>query len=259
MSKKCAICGTELDETAAVCPKCGTRNFAETVAPQSIPAEPAETVVADVPEVPVTPPAPRKKIRKSLPWILGGAAAVILAVVMILTSAWGNTPEPAPDTIPTDPPIVPTSVLYKYLALMNGNVDQLESIAPKQYWEYRAQAEKMTVAEVLAQDKDILATVLKQKRQEYGNYQATAEILSESPLSEQTMAKIIQELSRYGIAESSVSAARSMRIKGSLITENNTAAELNSQLLHAIQIDGIWYLTTCYQFGDDFIVSFFEW
>ena len=142
---------------------------------------------------------------------------------------------------------------------MNGNVDQLESIAPKQYWEYRAQAEKMTVEEVLARDKDILATVLKQKRQEYGNYQATAEILSESPLSEQTMAKIIQELSRYGIAESSVPAARSMRIKGSLITENNTAAELNSQLLHAIQIDGIWYLTTCYQFEDDFIVSFFEW
>lgn len=244
------LCGIELDEHTPVCPKCGTHICDDMPVCQPTP------VVADIPEVPA---APRRKIQTILPMILIGATVVILAVALCLCLFSGNAPEPAPEPDPTSPSIVPTSILYKYLALMNGDADQLESIAPQQYWEYRAQAEKMTVEEVLAQDKDILATVLKQKRQEYGDYQATAEILSESPLSEQTMAKIIQELSRYGIAESSVSAARSMRIKGSLITENNTAAELNSQLLHAIQIDGIWYLTTCYQFGDDFIVSFFEW
>ena len=62
MSKKCVICGTELDEIAAVCPKCGTRNFAEAVEPQSVPAAPAEAVVADVPKC---LSLPRHRERKS--------------------------------------------------------------------------------------------------------------------------------------------------------------------------------------------------
>jgi RNA polymerase subunit RPABC4/transcription elongation factor Spt4 len=82
MNKKCVICGTELDESVAVCPKCGTHNPTEAGDSPFITIEPAAPVV---PAVAAPPKVSVRKKRKRLPFILGGAAVVIVAVVVLTT------------------------------------------------------------------------------------------------------------------------------------------------------------------------------
>lgn len=300
MHKRCVICGIELDETVAVCPKCGTRN-------SESPAEPVSTVASETPtgpsrcvicgivldettsicpkcgtkqptEAPVLPycspqtdtpaepeapkviPAPAEPTRtekkaKPLLLILGGVALVLVAVIALMVSFFGSTPDPMPDA-PTDPPSAFSTLLDGQLALMSGNPENLERLAPAEYWEYCAYRNSCTKEEYLINIKahHIIYYELNHPKRDT-TY--TGEILFEDTMSTQMLQKVTDTLFvQYGILEKSVIDGRELNIQVKKVTDGDTTA-LPIQTVYAVEIDGTWYLITYTELNGENIVTFF--
>lgn len=222
MNKQCIICGIELDETATVCPKCGTNQSAPIL------QAPAES------NPPTKSPTPaKKKPKKALPFILGSAALV--AVILLVLTVFGNTPQPAPTPAPT--------LIDNCLALMNGNLDVLEQMAPDEYWEFVAQYPfKKTKDEYLAMENESYTKYFNNRDQQYSSYKVTGEIISEADMNEKTLRETAETLfSYYGIPESSVTAGKGLIVQWTVTTSNNSW-KTRPEVLSAVEIDGVWYL-----------------
>ena len=248
MNKKCVICGIELDETAAVCPKCGTHNPTEAGDSPFISIEPAAPVV---PAVAVTPKTPAKKKRKLLPFILGGAAVAIVAVAVLVIALFGGATEPTPTPAPT--------LIDNCLALMNGNLDVLEQMAPDEYWEFVARVPwNKTKDEYLAMEKESYTKHFNNRDKQYSSFKVTGEIISEADMNEKTLRKTAETLFfYYGISESSVTAGKELTVQWAITTSGNNWKTL-PEVLSAVEIDGVWYLVFHRDDGDYLELDFYK-
>ncbi|MBO5323258.1 MAG: zinc ribbon domain-containing protein [Oscillospiraceae bacterium] len=254
MSKKCVICGIELDENVAVCPKCGTHDPTEPGDSPFITIEPAAPVVIDAPAtvaVSVKPVAPAKKKAKPLPFILGGAAVVIVAVAVLVITLFGGAPEPAPSPEPT--------LIDNCLALMNGNLDVLEQMAPDEYWEFVARVPwNKTKDEYLAMEKESYTKHFNNRDEQYSSFKVTGEIISEADMNEKTLQKTAETLFfYYGISESSVTAGKELTVQWAITTSGNSWKTL-PEVLSAVEIDGVWYLVYHRDDGDYLELDFYR-
>ncbi len=141
----CSKCGTYMSDADKFCPNCGT----------SIDGQPSPAVVTD----PEPAHAPRKKLsKKALIGILAGAAAVVIAVVLILIFTLGGSNSPE-------------GVLKKFFNAY-ANLDlqgMLDSSVPDEVLEYVLQDEGMSRSEFQRQLRNAQAEI-DSYRKEYGEY-----------------------------------------------------------------------------------------
>ena len=288
MGKFCSHCGAAITEGAAFCQNCGNPLSQEapaapqfipaeqaTPAPQFIPAEqaqpqfiPAEPVApapqfipadqaqpqfipADqavpqfVPAASVVPAAPAKKKPSKKALIIGGVIAAVAVVAIILFVVLGSgsamTAEAAFDN---------------YIALYNGDTDKLEGMAPEEYWQYGAKEEEMSVKALLAEMKQDIRERDQEMKEEYGNYKITGQVLAEDDMDKDTLNKIKEALSEYGIKPSSIKEGKDLTVKMTLKTSEGTE-EAPTQTLSAIKIDSSWYLIRYYEYGDGEFNAYF--
>ena len=237
MHKQCVICGIEIDEGVAVCPKCGMQNPTEIPEFQVIPKQ--------------TPTVSKKAKEKVLPFILGGAAVVIVAVVVLVIVLFGGATDPAPPPAPT--------LIDNCLALMNGNLDVLEQMAPDEYWEFVARVPwNKTKDEYLAMEKESYTKHFSNRDKLYNSFKVTGEIISEADMNENTLQKTAETLFfYYGISKSSVTAGKELTVQWSITTSNNSWKAL-PEVLSAVKIDGVWYLVYHRDDGDYLELDFYK-
>ncbi|MBO5323259.1 MAG: zinc ribbon domain-containing protein [Oscillospiraceae bacterium] len=219
MKRTCVICGSDIDEGVAVCPKCGMQNPTELPEFQTI----------------SKPTASPKKKSKVLPFILGGAAVVIVAVAVLLLNLFGNAPD-----IPTEPPSVLSTLWENSLTLANGNFDNFEAMAPNRYWEWLAEQRHKTKETLLQGIKADNALQYKWNNPS-GDIVYTGKIISEIDIDDQLLEEISDVLfSSYEIPESSVTAGKKVTLQRRKISSDNTIV-LPEQTLFAVKIDDSWY------------------
>lgn len=221
MRKKCVICGIDIDETVTVCPKCGTQKPTENPEFKVIPKQ--------------TPTVSKKAKGKVLPFILGGGAVALIAVVILLVCLFGGTPTPEPSAPPT--------LIDNSLALMNGNLDVLEQMAPDEYWEFVAQNPfKKTKDEYLSMRKEDYTKYFNDRDKQYDSFVVTGEIISEADMNETTLQKTAEILfTDYGIPENSVTAGKELTVQWAVTTSDKTW-KTPPEVLSGVEINGIWYL-----------------
>ena len=278
MGKFCSNCGTALAEGVAFCSNCGTPvpqaapaapqfipaeqatpapQFipAEQAQPQFIPAEqaapapqfvPAEqaqpqfipasqAVPQFVPAASVVPAAPTKKKPSKKALIIGGVVAAVAVVAIILFIVLGGGAASSPQ-----------AALDNYLAVYNGDTSKLEAMAPAEYWEYGAREEGVSKKELLAEMKEEIAENAEEMKEEYGkNFKITGKIMAEDDLDKDTVKKIAEALSEYGIKSSSVKAGKELTVKLTLKSSEGNKDQTGS--LTAIQIGSSWYLIRYYE------------
>ena len=268
MGKFCSNCGTALAEGVAFCSNCGTPvPQAAPAAPQFIPAEqatpapqfipaeqaapapqfipaeqaqpqfiPADQAVPQfVPAASVVPAAPAKKKPSKKALIIGGVVAAVAVVAIILFIVLGGGAASSPQ-----------AALDNYLAVYNGDTSKLEAMAPAEYWEYGAREEGMSKKELLAEMKEEIAENAEEMKEEYGkNFKITGKIMAEDDLDKDTVKKIAEALSEYGIKSSSVKAGKDLTVK--LTLKSSEGSEDQTGSLTAIQIGSSWYLIRYYE------------
>ena len=278
MGKFCSNCGTALAEGVAFCSNCGTPvpqaapaapqfipaeqatpapQFipAEQAQPQFIPAEqaapapqfipaeqaqpqfiPADQAVPQfVPAASVVPAAPAKKKPSKKALIIGGVVAAVAVVAIILFIVLGGGAASSPQ-----------AALDNYLAVYNGDTSKLEAMAPAEYWEYGAREEGVSKKELLAEMKEEIAENAEEMKEEYGkNFKITGKIMAEDDLDKDTVKKIAEALSEYGIKSSSVKAGKDLTVK--LTLKHSEGSEDATNSLTAIKIDSSWYLIRYYE------------
>ncbi len=147
----CSKCGTYMSDADKFCPNCGT----------SVDGQPSPAVVSD-PE-PVR--AARKKLsKKALIGILAGAAAVVIAVVLILVFTLGGSNSPE-------------GVIKKFVnAYATADLQgMLDCSIPDEVLEYVLQDEGMSRSEFQRQLKNAQSSI-DSYRKEYGDYQRSYDI-----------------------------------------------------------------------------------
>ena len=238
MRKKCVICGIDIDEDVAVCPKCGMQNPTENPEFQVIPKQ--------------TPTVSKKPARKGLPFILGGVAVVIVAAVVLLLNLFGGA-----SNVPPASPSSPPTLLDNHLAFRNGDVDKLDLLAPDEYWEYWAQKENED-KDLYLRSQKISYSIANSLHPEEQNKTESGEVLSAMEMNAEALRQLSQMLFEiYGIPESSVTAGTEVTIQWTIITPYNSRKSSSEELL-AVEIHDSWYLVKYVEIGGDVTVVFYK-
>lgn len=209
MSKFCKSCGSEMPDNIAFCGVCGTALNA--------PEEPTAQPFANGDyNAPVGGAQKNKK-----PLILGAAigGAVIVAVLLVLFLI-GSGPE---------------SALDKMVDYTTGDVDVLEDLAPKAYWDYVEMCEGESVEELIEEARSDM--------EEYGGMYESVEydVLDEKDISDLKIRKINEYLvEKYGFEADAVEDACELTYSIFAVEENDTDSETNTDII--VKIDGEWYI-----------------
>lgn len=246
MSKYCAKCGTELEESSGFCFGCGAHISEENSALSEPPAAPVSQIVIprEEPDMPppdqgITLPPKQPKNRKKLWLILLAAAAVLTAVVLWLALDKGYE-----------------RALKNYVATMNGDLDRVKQLAPQEYWEYLAEKNKITVADAIKQKKEAAQTNCKSYAEMYGkNAQFTAKCIYAEPLDTEMLHKIKENLEeKFGIHPSEVKECVAMDVY--VRWEGNIRDYSYMNGYWAVRIGSRWYLGYYYESKNEIIFSF---
>jgi hypothetical protein len=227
----CKHCGTLLAEDAKVCSFCG--KALETPRPEP---KPAESPVDTPTEQPTKSPAKfhwqtlKEKFTKKQLLIAGGIAlgVIVLAVAVYLLF------------------LNPHIALNKYADVHNGNYRNLESLAPKEFWEQVAQSTTTSVESYINKKEESLKktydTLKEQDSYLYGTLQSkTYHITDTQKISEIDLNGIKDSLQkRYDIAEHRIGTAYNLIVK--VVYHGSERDDTRVAYVTSIQIDGKWYL-----------------
>lgn len=246
MSKFCFKCGGVSENDAPVCARCGAA-FGDTPIPVVEEPVPAETapVEATPAEAPVrrrrTPPA--KKSKKHLVIAVAIIAVVIFAFTGVVTmvGALGYFLFFAPEyTDPID--------LY-FAAMYEGKVENVEKLAPKAYWDWRAEATDSSRDTCIEEAQEWASLTSKSIKKQFGDdFFCTYEVADKEELSDEDLRELAEILERdYDISAKSVK-------KGYTVTIdlNFNGDEQKGQKITVVQIGHRWYLVEHFNsaFGD---------
>jgi hypothetical protein len=246
MSKYCAKCGTELEESSGFCFGCGAHISEENPALSEPPAAPVSQIVIprEEPDMPppdqgTTLPPKQPKNRKKLWLILLAAAAVLTAVVLWLALDKGYE-----------------RALKNYVATMNGDLDRVEQLAPQEYWEYLAEKNKITVADAIKQKKESIQTNCKAHAETHGkNAHFTAKCIYAEPVDAEILQKIKDYMEKeFGIRPGEVKDCVVMDVY--MRWEGNIRDSSYMNGYCAVRIGFRWYLGYYYNSRDEILFSF---
>lgn len=244
-STSCAICGRPLPEGADSCPNCGSLVHIKLVAPQSEPEvtpdppAPEETPEA---EIPAKNPRPNpiafianfwKKLSKKTKIITGITAGVLVLAIALIAFLTGGA-------------LTPYATVDNYVAILNGDVNQLDHFLPPAYLENRAENFQgifgETGKEYLAHIKNNMAFNLTSLETAYGEYEVTYKILSEEDLDEAALNRIREQFQSFDIDPDDVTAAKQLNITLTIAGSKRTDEESGSYV--SVKIGAYWYLFT---------------
>ena len=245
MIRYCKKCGSLLDDNATVCDFCG----AKLELPKT---EPTPTTTTEPhAEIPAETPAPKKKWTKKQ-WLIFGS--IVLGVIAVIVAAY---------LLFFDPSIA----VRRYSEVLNGKYNQLESLAPKEYWTTSAQnADAQSVEAYI----DLKVESLRETMNHYhdndnGTYgklkSMSHEVIDTTKVPADELDGIKETLSeKYDIDSWRVGSAYNLFVK---VTYHGSYWDyVTPGYITSIQIDGEWYLITYhprteeYYGTDEYYVAF---
>lgn len=232
MSKFCFKCGGVSENDAPVCAHCGAA-FGDTPIP--VVEEPVTVEVAPV-EAPhqSETKAPVKRSKKPLLILAAAIVAVVVFAftgVVTMVGALGYFLFFAPEyTDPID--------LY-FGAMYEGKVENVEKLAPKAYWDWRAEATDRSRDACIEEAQEWASLTSKSIKKQFGDdFFCTYEVADKEELSDEDLRELAEILERdYDISAKSVK-------KGYTVTIdlNFNGDEQKGQKITVVQIGYRWYL-----------------
>ena len=218
----CKHCGALLEDDAKVCSFCN--------AAVEIPVEEPEAP-APVVEVP-----PKKsfftaldaKQKKTLIIASSVLLGTIILVVAIYFLFFGSH-----------------YAAVKFNAVINGSYWQLESLAPREYWDAQAKKGDMTRKEYIKDQIESLKEFQVSLDESYGkrfgdDYALTVSVLYSEPAEDDILPTVQNALAKqYSIDPSRVTAVHNMYLKGVISGSESSYTTVGS--IMAVQLDGQWY------------------
>ena len=235
MIRCCKHCGALLEDEAQVCDFCGT----VLEAPKDIEPAPQGVVAPqEVSEEITEAPVKKKLSKKSIFFLVGGIALVIIAAIVAVNLLVPN----------------PHLAVDKYETVLNGEFYKLESLAPQEYWDYMAESSNTSVdqyIENLAKKRE--ENYLKQMSQDTVLGKLLAKelhVLDTEKVRTAEMTGIRNNLEEeYNISADRVQAAYKLILK---VTQKATKGSSSfTGMVTAVQIDSEWYLVRSVQRGED--------
>ena len=229
----CKHCGALLEDEVNVCPFCGKT----LEAPRAEPApqeQPAEVPVAVAEEV--TETAPQHPLKKLTPkhLLIGGGIALAVIIAIVAVSLIFFSPNAAVSTLE---------------AIVNGNFERYEALAPAEYWEARAKTNNQTVEEFL----DYQIRFLEQETEQFKDAQPdirgepvskTFHLVDSAPVSKQDLEGVRSAIEEeWGISADRVKDVRFITVRYEKKWTNYSKNATFS--CYTVQIDSQWYLISC--------------
>lgn len=232
MSKFCFKCGVSTDDESIFCPRCGVRidaPFAPTI-PQAAPAPASETTPAE-PISPAPTPAPVKTRKKKMVVVLASVFALILLAAGSAIYFLFFSPS---YTDPID--------LY-FDAMYEGKVENVEKLAPDEYWNWRVEASDMNRDECIEEAQEWARLTNKSIKKQFGeDFLCTYEVADKEELSDEALQELAEILERdYEISAKSVKQGYTVTID-----LNFNGDEQKGQEITVVQIGYRWYLVERY-------------
>ena len=163
----------------------------------------------------------------------------------------------------------PHIALNKYADVHNGNYRNLESLAPKEFWEQVAQSNTTSVESYINKKEESLKktyeSLMEQDSIQYGTLQSQAYHITDTQKVSETDLNGIKKslLKRYDIAEHRIGSAYNLIVK--VVYHGSERDDIRAAYVTSIQIDGKWYLIRYIAYtngfgtisdSDDYSVSF---
>ncbi|MBE6959520.1 MAG: zinc ribbon domain-containing protein [Ruminococcaceae bacterium] len=233
MMRCCKHCGALLEDDAKVCDFCG----AVLEVPKFEPA-PEKVAVAEAPVQEVTEAPTKKPFSKKKLFIIIGIAIGVIAVAVAVLLLFFN----------------PHVAVSKYEAVLNGEFDKVESLAPQECWNTAAKQSKMdtdkyidTLTETLEKNH------LKKLAQEsiLGKFVSIKlQVLNTEELNDTDMTGVKEALEEtYGIDQSRIKSAYKLFLK--VVSKGTKESSSVASMVTAIKIDSEWYLIRYTRTGED--------
>lgn len=220
MSKFCQNCGSAMEDQEVFCANCGTQN--ETAAP-----------AADN--------------KKKLGLIIGGAVAIVLVLVLLVSMIFGGGQKAA---------------VQKYLDLdWKGRTGSIKSLAPEKYWKYVEEEYDLDVKDIKEDWKDDWKDELEDYvesesfEEAYGNkgkvsykYQDKKEATNDELKAVKAALNSKYEIKKDDIDELYV-------VDYTFTYKGDEDKDVATRSYYVVKIDGKWYPLSGYDFAVDSIVS----
>lgn len=206
MERICESCGCRLEEGYLFCSNCGalTEQLSGTRS---------------------SSPDSKKPARKRNAAILAAAAAVLVAVGLLFLPRSGDDAEKDDYT---------AAVAAFMEVTVYGNTENIQALAPQEYWEKQAAAENIPISQVAE-------NISKKFRPGYFSQDYQYEITYEEKCDEETTELLKDALQRdYGILPDRVGPCYAIT---AAVTRRSSTSRYS---LHAIRIDDTWYVTRCF-------------
>lgn len=229
MMRCCKHCGALLEDDAQVCNFCGavleTPNAEPTAEPVVVDEPPTQEVTEAISEAPT-----KKKLSKKAKFFLAGGIALIVIAVIVAVNLLVFNPHIAVD---------------KYETVLNGDFDKMESLAPKEYWDYIAEQSHMSTEKYIEDlAKNRKENYLEQMSQDtiIGKLLSRElRVLDTEKVNANELAGIRTALEEeYGISSHRIHSAYSLILK--VTTKGSKESSSYSSRITAIRIDTEWYL-----------------
>ncbi len=249
MSKFCHKCGSKLNDMDVFCEICGEKQAASTVKPaeEEVVAEQPVTIEAQpvtVEEQPVTMPQQQasqqntpfaekiKKMPKFVPFVIGGAVAAVVLIV-ILAIALSSAP-------------YKRAVDDYFDVTFNGKYEKIEKLAPEEYWEYMEDTFDSSADDAIEtyEELGVYDNMIDGLEEAYGKHiRFSYKIVHEDELSERKLDTLKDGLKEnYDIAKRSVKKAYELEIEITISGSEDTDTE-ESEII-VVNIGNDWYVTT---------------
>lgn len=236
MSKFCHKCGSKLNDMDVFCEICGVKQAASTVRPaveepvvaQPVVAQPAEEQPVAMPQQQVL----QQKMPKFLPFVIGGAVAAIVLIV-ILAIVFSAAPY--------------KSAVEDYFDFSaNGAVEKLGKLAPEEYWEYMEETRGTSLEDAMDSYEAyaVYDTMIESLEPDYGkNIKFSYKIVHEDELSERKLDTIKDGLKEnYGIARRDVKKAYELEIDLTIRGSEDTDTEETERIV--VNVGKDWYVVS---------------
>lgn len=219
MSKFCFNCGNQLGENDQFCQKCGAKqNTAPNAAPAATPAAPAKKL-------------PFNLTKNSLIGI-GAVVALLVVVIIIISSLTASSYKDAIDLM------VDVS--------LNGKIEKLEKLAPKEFWEYYEEESDITVKEMIEEYKDenVYESMMEELEKDYGkNIKVSYKIKEKEKLEKDELDEIKDGLKEnYGIAKKSVKTGYEVEVELTIKGKDDKDSQTNT--INVVKIGKGWYIVS---------------
>lgn len=236
MSKFCFKCGATVDSEAEVCTNCGAPFGAPVIRPKSAPvaeapsaASPPETPPETVPEVPM------KLSKKRLTTVAIIAAAVLTFHLVAFGLLGCFTFFSSGYTEPID--------IY-FEAMYEGKTENVEKLAPKEYWNWRAEQTDMSRDQCIQDAQEGARLTSKSLKNQFGeDFFCTYEVAGKAEMSDEELRELAGVLERdYKISPRTVKKSYTVTIDLNFNGDEQKGWEIT-----VVQIGYSWYWVEYYE------------